>query len=251
MKRHPLLRPLDDTDGLAPTARGSAAGRSTTPSAGVAVIQRNTAAGALVDPDRRRILAALHEPGSATTVAHALGLSRQRANYHVRALERAGLVEQVGQRQRRGLTERLVRATAAHYLVAPDVLGTLGDTSAEVADRFSATFQVAVAARTIREVAALADRAREAGRRLTTLTIDTSVRFATPARREAFANELVDTVARLVAKYHDAAAGDGRTYRLFIGAHPEFPAADQAAASPAQTKSRLAGRHTPTKGTPR
>ena len=31
-------------------------------------------------------------------------------------LEKAGLVEEVGTRQRRGLTERLVRATAAHYL---------------------------------------------------------------------------------------------------------------------------------------
>jgi len=245
-KRHPLLRPLDDQD--AATPRPSAAVRASAPSAGVAVIQRNAAAGALVDPDRRRILAALHEPGSATTVAQVLGLSRQRANYHVRALERAGLVEEVGHRQRRGLTERIVRATAAHYLVAPDALGTFGDTPAEVGDRFSATYQVAVAARTIREVAALADRAREAGKKLTTLTLDTRVRFATPARREAFANELFDAVTRLIAKFHDEHAEDGRGYRLFLGAHPEFLAAAPASATSTDTTNRPSRRRPPQKG---
>jgi uncharacterized protein YndB with AHSA1/START domain len=67
----------------------------------------------------------------------------------------------------------------------------------EIADKFSATYQVAVAARTIREVAELAERARDAGKRLTTLTLDTEVRFATPGEREAFANELVEAVTRL------------------------------------------------------
>ena len=52
------------------------------------------------------------EPASATEVAARLGESRQRVNYHVRALERGGLVELVEERARRGCTERVVRATA-------------------------------------------------------------------------------------------------------------------------------------------
>jgi DNA-binding transcriptional ArsR family regulator len=209
-RRVARLRPLDAAPG--PVAPADAP-------AGLAVVDRDAAASALADPMRRRVLAVLRSPGSATTVARELGLTRQRVNYHVRALEAAGLIEEVERRQRRGVVERVVRATAAHYLVAPDALGTMAAAAAG-GDRFSATYQVAVAARTIREVADLAEIARRTGKRLTTLTLDTSVTFATPAVREAFANELVAEITRLVAKYHQTDAASGRAYRLFVGAHP-------------------------------
>jgi DNA-binding transcriptional ArsR family regulator len=204
----------------APIERATTVPPPDAPSAGLAVLTRDRAAGALVAPTRRKILALLQTPGSATTIAGRLGLSRQRVNYHIRALESAGLVEEVERRARRGLEERVVRATAAHYLLSPDALGLPSASAPETSDRFSATYQVAVAARTIRELADLADRARRAGKRLTTLTLDSEVRFATPAMREAFANDLVETVTRLVARYHDDRAADGRTYRLIVAAHP-------------------------------
>jgi len=204
-------------------ARSGTPGTGTTQASatGLAVVSRHDAAGALLNPLRRRILQALAAPGSATGVSEAIGIRRQLVNYHLRVLERAGLVEEVGTRRRRGLTERLVRATAAHYLVSPDAIAQLGGTPENASDRFSATYQVAVAARTIREVAALADLARQAGKRLTTLSLDTEISFATPADREAFGNELVDTINQLVARHHNAAP-NSRAYRLFVGAHPVY-----------------------------
>jgi DNA-binding transcriptional ArsR family regulator len=225
------LQPLDAPPALPGETRAAA---RQAPSAGLAVVSRDRAAGALVDPTRRRILAALQTPGSATTVAREVGLSRQLTNYHVRALERAGLVQQVGRRPRRGLEERIVRATAAHYLISPTAMGSPGETPQDLGDRFSATYQVAVAARTIHEVAELAARARDAGKRLTTLTLDTSVTFASPKAREDFGNELVNAVNRLVARYHDEQAPDGRQYRLFLGAHPVFHSAPKSS----KTKTR-------------
>jgi len=189
---------------------------------GLAVVNQHDAASALLNPLRRSILTALAAPGSATSVAETIGTPRQLVNYHLRVLERAGLVEEVAQRQRRGLTERIVRATAAHYLVSPDAIAQLGGSTEDVSDRFLVTYEVAVAARTIREVAALATLARKAGKPLTTLSLDTQVSFETPAAREAFGNELVSTINALVAKYHRAAGKTGRTYRLFAGAHPIY-----------------------------
>ena len=55
-----------------------------------------------LSPLRRRILRALREPGSASSLAAALKLPRQRIGYHLRALEAAGLVELVEERARRG-----------------------------------------------------------------------------------------------------------------------------------------------------
>lgn len=193
----------------------------------LAVIGTAQAASALMDPTRQRILERLRCPGSATTLSAALGLSRQLANYHVRALERAGLVEEVDRKRRRGCEERIVRATAARYLLAPDALGESREGPSATVDRASASYQVATAARTIREVAELAGRAGAAGTHLRTFTIDTEVRLASPADREAFARELLDVVMALVARYHDPDAEDGRRYRLFAGAHPKWEAGDR------------------------
>jgi DNA-binding transcriptional ArsR family regulator len=191
----------------------------------MAVVSRRDSAAALVHPVRRKVLDALREAGSATTVADTLKLSRQVVNYHVRALEKVGLVEEVERRQRRGLEERIVRATASYYLVAPEALSGKAAPPAEgrdVKDRFSASYQVAMAARTIREVAALGDLASRAGKRLPTMSIDSEVTFASPADREAFAQELLDTITQIVARYHKPASKNARTYRVFAGAHPKY-----------------------------
>lgn len=190
-------------------------------------------AAALLDPMRRRILELVRdEADSATGIAKRLGLPRQRVNYHVRELEKARLLSEVGTRQRRGLTERLVRASASHYLISPGA-GSGGVDPDSLRDRFSAAYQVAVAARTVREVGRLMELAEEAGRPLPTLTVDTEVRFATPRERDAFADELLAAVTSLAAKYHHPGAGDGRTYRLSIAAHPVYRADADTTSGPA------------------
>ena len=113
----------------------------------LAILQNEEAAAAVMSPIRRRILSALAEPGSATTVGHEIGVPRQKVNYHLRALEDAGLVEHVEDRKRGNCMERIVRATARHYLIAPSVLGDLEASPEEAADRFSSDHLAAVSAR--------------------------------------------------------------------------------------------------------
>jgi DNA-binding transcriptional ArsR family regulator len=185
----------------------------------LAVLDDAAAAAAALDPMRARILAALTEPGSATTVAAALGLSRQQVNYHLRALEACGLVVLVEERPRRGLTERIVQATAASYVVSPTVLGELAADPART-DRLSARYLVALAARTVREVAALLRGADRTGRAVATLAIDTDIKFATAADRAAFADDLAAAVRTLAARYHAESAPGGRWHRLVVHAYP-------------------------------
>ena len=185
----------------------------------VEVIEAPEAAAAALDPVRSRILAALAKPGSATTVARALGLPRQKINYHLRALEAQGLVTMVSVRARRGLTERLLQATAASYVISPAVLGAAASTP-DRTDRLSGRYLIALGARMVREVAALARGAEAAGRPLATLAIDTEIRFASAADRAAFTRDLADAVTGLAARYHDEAADGGRWHRLVVAAHP-------------------------------
>jgi DNA-binding transcriptional ArsR family regulator len=189
----------------------------------VEVIDDPAAAVAALDPVRARLLAALAEPASAATLATRLGLPRQRVNYHLRALEGHGLVRLVGERRWGGLTERLLAATAASYVVSPAALGQAATDPARTADRLSAQYLIALAARIVGEVGELAGRAQEQDRRLATLALDTQVRFRSAAERAAFTAELATAVTDLAARYHDPAAPDGRTHRVVVVAHPLPP----------------------------
>jgi len=185
----------------------------------VEVIDDPAAAAAALEPVRAAVLAVLAEPGSATSVARQLGLPRQKVNYHLRALEEHGLVALVEERPRRGLTERVVRASARSYVVSPSALGGSGADPSRT-DRLSSRYLIAVAARLVREVGLLARAADAAGQQLATLTVDTEIRFASPADRAAFTAELTRAVTDLASRYHDETAPGGRRHRLVVAAHP-------------------------------
>ena len=188
--------------------------------AAVDLIQTPARAASLLQPKRLQILETLREPGSAASAAKLLGWPRQRVSYHVKELEKHGYLRQVGERRKRNCVERLMQATARRYLVSPQALGELGLTPEEVEDRFSSAYLVALASQMSHDVARLEGRARSAGKRLATLSIESEVRFASPKHQQAFATDVTKAIKRIVAKYHDDQAADGRRFRVVLGAHP-------------------------------
>ena len=130
------------------------------------------------------------------------------------------LVRVAEKRKWGGLTERLLVATAASYIVSPTALGPGAADPDRNADRLSASYLIALAARIVREVKDLAGRSKETEKRLPTLALDTVVRFRSAADRAAFSSDLVDAVTKLVSRYHDASAPRGRAHRLVLVAHP-------------------------------
>jgi DNA-binding transcriptional ArsR family regulator len=188
----------------------------------IAVIDDAAAAEASLDPIRVRLLAELTEPASATMLAATLDLPRQKVNYHLRALERHGLVELVEERRKGNVTERMMRATAASYVISPAALGRVQPDPARAPDQLSARWLLALAARLVRDVGVLLSGAAKAGKRLPTFALDGEVRFASAADRAAFAAELAASVAALVGKYHDEHAKGGRSYRLVAALHPHI-----------------------------
>jgi DNA-binding transcriptional ArsR family regulator len=186
----------------------------------MAVVRDTARAAHLIDPMRVRLLEKLAEPGSASSLARDLGLPRQRLNYHLRELEKAGLVELVEERRKGNCVERLVKATARSYLISPEVLGALGRTPEEQQDRFSASYLMAAAGRLLHDLSEADAKASASRKRVATLTLEADIRFASADSRAAFAEELSAAVAQLVAKYHDDTIPGGRTTHLMIGAYP-------------------------------
>lgn len=186
---------------------------------GLAVLNDHQGLRTILPPLRRRILNELHtEPASASGLSRKLGLPRQKVNYHVRQLEKAGLLELQSEHQRRGCTERFFRPAARAYLVNPDLLGGLGREVDTVRDRFSSSYLLRLAARMVADVARLRRGAAKAGKKLATFALEVDINFRTPAERTAFAEELTAAVAGLARKYQNDSRGN-RPYRFVIGGH--------------------------------
>jgi len=189
----------------------------------IQVIDDPAAATVALEPMRSRLLSELAAPASAATLATRVGLARQKVNYHLRALEAHGLVRLAEERKWGGLTERLLVATGSSYVVSPSALGPVAVDPDREVDRLSASYLIALGARMVREVGSLVRRAKETGKRLATLSVDTEVRFRSPADRAAFTGELTEAIATLVSKYHDASSPGGRAHRLMLVAYPLPP----------------------------
>jgi DNA-binding transcriptional ArsR family regulator len=194
----------------------------------VAVIEDPAVAEVSLDPIRARLLAALAEPGSASSLASQVGLPRQKVNYHLRALEKHGLVELVEERRKGNMTERVLRATASSYVISPVALAAVAPDPARSPDRLSARWLLALAARLVKDVGELISGADRARKRVATFAVEGEIRFASAADRAAFAEELAASVSTLISKYHDEKADGGRTHRLVLAVHPSKGASDGA-----------------------
>ena len=183
-------------------------------------------AASLLLPLRLRLLALAREPVSSTELARQLGLPRQRVNYHVRKLERAGLLRAAERRRRRNLIEQRYVATAQSYLLSPDLLGPLAADWRSIQDTASADYLLALTEQVRTDVTRAAAEASAEDKRLATLSIKSQFRFETAAERAAFAEAvraaLVDVIARHSSpnRLEDGRPGRGRPYRLVLTCYP-------------------------------
>ncbi len=200
----------------------------------VTVIEDPAAAEASLDPMRARLLAELSEPGSATTLAARVGMPRQKVNYHLRELERHGLIELVEERRKGNMTERVMRATAASYVISPLALAAVQPDPSRSPDRLSAHWLLALASRLVRDVGTLLLGSARERKRVATYAIEGEIRFASAADRAAFAEELASAVTALVGKYHDESAPGGRPHRLVVAVHPTITKPLDAQGAPLQ-----------------
>ena len=183
----------------------------------VEVIENPQAAASALDPVRARLLRELASPASASGLAARVGLTRQKINYHLKALEAHGLVTLAQERHHGGITERVLQASASSYVVSPAAVTPAAASPEYIADQLSAAYLVALAGRVVREVGALVHGAGASGDRVPTMTIDTTIGFASPDDRAAFAQDLTEAVLELAARYHH---DDGKPHRLIVALHP-------------------------------
>ena len=181
-------------------------------------------AGALLNPLRLQILALARQPASASDLARRLELPRQRINYHVRALERAGFLRAAGRRRKRNMIEQRYVASARGFVLSPTLLGPVGADWRDIGDTASGDYLLALAEQLRRDV----ERAeREAGgERVSTVSLKSQFRFESAAQRAEFTRALREAVVAVIARHatpnrtEDGRVGRGRAHRLVLACYP-------------------------------
>lgn len=187
------------------------------------ILDDPAAIAAATHPVRAAILDAMREPTTAAAVARVVEQSRQNVAYHVRELEKVGLVRHVGQRQNGNFVEQVYEAAASSFLVSPS--STWGDPDARaaaMADQLSLGELYRAGERLQRDTATLLDRAAFDGEAVPSASATTEIRFASEEDRAAFLRDLLDAL-RALSQQHGSRAG--APYRLLVAAYPDPDAA--------------------------
>jgi DNA-binding transcriptional ArsR family regulator len=173
---------------------------------------------ALAHPLRVAILEQLREPNSASGVARAISETRQKTNYHVKALLDAGLLKPAGERRRGNFVEQLYQSVAPTFLVAPEI-GWADDRRARaLRAQLPLEHLVRVGKRVQRDAIGLLDRAAFDGAEIPAAAIEAEVRFADEAARVAFLDEYLTAMKPLLKKY---GARRGDAYRVALAVYPD------------------------------
>jgi DNA-binding transcriptional ArsR family regulator len=175
---------------------------------------------ALIHPTRVRMLDLLRDAQSAAGIARAIGEPRQKINYHLKELERGGLVRPAGERRKGNMTEQLYQSVASTFLISPRVAWTDGRRSAALQDQASLAALVDLGERLQRDAAELLDCAAFDGAAIPSASVSAEVSFPDAAARSAFMTEYLEALGPLLKK-HGAARSAGATFRLVLAIYPD------------------------------
>ena len=172
-------------------------------------------------PIRIEILRRMAEPRTCPELAEALGETPQKIYYHVKQLQKAGLVEKVEERRVRGVVEGYYQAVARAYWLAPDLVSEIGGV-ALTQDQVSLRYLLSLAQEMHNDVAQLGQRS-ESGQDTPSLALSAHISLPDGARRAAFMRDVQHTFQELARQYglpDDEGIIDEDSFRLMLACYP-------------------------------
>ncbi|MDM5337670.1 helix-turn-helix domain-containing protein [Fictibacillus enclensis] len=175
-------------------------------------------AAALLHPIRSEIVAALKVPASATEIAKMLNETPQKINYHLKALEKVGLVQKVGTRNVRNLVEVLYQAVAK-TLILSESLGLSPETSQKLQDQQALAHVLSLTEAIKKDALHLMEQAEKA--QIPSAVLQASVSLWGEKQRNEFMNEYFSLLHQLIEKYQSGEKENGEEYQVSIAIYPK------------------------------
>ena len=185
------------------------------------VVRSPEQAAALLNPLRAEILAIVREPASAAEVARKIGDTPQRINYHLKSLEKVGLVRRVGTRQVRNLVEVLYQAIAKSFLLS-EAVGLNPETSERIKEQGALAHLITLSDRIRRDALLLMEQSENKGQ-IPSASLQMKVHLDSEERRRAFLRDYAAMLEELVSRYGAAGEGDENAFRVTAVIYPEIP----------------------------
>jgi DNA-binding transcriptional ArsR family regulator len=174
---------------------------------------------ALLNPLRAEILSKMKEPASSAEIARLIRESSQKVNYHVKALEKVGLVKRVGTRNVRNLVEVLYQSIAKTFVLS-ESLGWEPETIQKIKDQGSLKHLITTSERIKRDAFYLLERS-DKNETIPSATLDMTVQLENEELRKEFIQEYVSMMKALVEKYQSPQASESDTYNVIMAIYPQ------------------------------
>jgi DNA-binding transcriptional ArsR family regulator len=177
-------------------------------------------AAALLHPLRVELLKRMDEPRTCPELGGLFSESAQKIYYHVKALEKAGLVAKVDERRIRGVVEGYYQAKARSYWLSPQLVGNIGGVQM-AQDQTSLRFLLTLAEEIHDDVGHLGQRS-EAGKDVASLGMAAQIYLPDGDARAAFLADVQEVFQNLARKY--GVNGDdenGKTFKLILACYPK------------------------------
>lgn len=185
------------------------------------LIQSPDQAMALLNPLRADIVSRLIEPASAAELARMINEPPQRMNYHLKALEKTGLIRRVGTRQVRNLVEVLYQSIAKTFVLAESL--SLSEETIERLKEHGSLAQLITTAEQMKKDAVYLMEHSEKGTEIPSATLQMDIPLVDNDDREAFITDYVNMVKQLVGKYAKAADNiqNPPLYKVILSVYPK------------------------------
>jgi hypothetical protein len=162
------------------------------------------------------------EPHSCPELADLLHQSTPKVYYHVKAMEKAGLVERVGERKVKAILEGVYQARARSYWLSPQLVSRLGG-KRRAQDELSLSYLLNLAEELQSDIGHLAQAANE---QVPSLGSSAEIYLPDGQRRAAFLAEVQQTFQNLARKYglpegEAATSTAGQGFRLMLACYPQ------------------------------
>ncbi|MCA9882686.1 MAG: helix-turn-helix transcriptional regulator [Anaerolineae bacterium] len=192
----------------------------------------------LLKPLRLQILQRLDESRSCSELSDYFGSTPQKMYYHVKELERAGLVRKVAEKRVRGTVEGYYQAQARSYWLAPQLVSQIGSEQA-ASDQANLRVLLDLAAEVHDDIGHLGNRSAT-GEHIPSLSLSAQITLPDKSRRAEFLAELQTVFQQLATKYgtpsEDIAITDEQGFRLVLMCYPKTdeapPATSQSGSEP-------------------
>lgn len=200
----------------------------------VLYIEDQGTAATLLQPLRIGLLERLAEPHTCLELAEQVGETPQKVYYHVKVLERAGLVARVGERRVRGINEGFYQATAHSYWISPYLVKRLGGPR-NARNKISLDYLLTLAEELQTEVGHLAQSVAAESIEIPSVGLSAQIQLRDANQRSAFLHDLQEVILGLARKYHGEAEAEralpltsdvtdavqeGQLFRLVLACYP-------------------------------